>query len=167
MEGHTGLTIQAAKETASMKCIIEIDSTTEIGQAILLAIATGASSFREVPAAEADVPASEQVVENPPQEEAKKPAARRKPADKPAPAPEPEPEQVDPPADPEDEVDPLGEDPVDEKTYTEDEVRTALKAYREVEGSAAMMEILRTHGDADSMATLKPAKYAAVMAAIK
>ena len=64
------------------------------------------------------------------------------------------------------EPDPLDAKPAG-KAITEDEVRVALKNYRDIEGSAAMMEILTKHGKAASMAELKEENYAAVLAAVK
>ena len=53
-----------------------------------------------------------------------------------------------------------------EKTWTSDEVRAGLKAYRDIEGSAAMMEVLKNHG-AENMSGLKPERYAEVMKIIQ
>ena len=93
-----------------------------------------------------------------------KPAAK---VDKPAPEPTPEPEPVvEPePTPPAAEPDPL-DGPGDEAKYTVDQVRAALKDYRDIEGSAAMMEVLRKHG-ADSLGALKPEAFAGVMADVK
>jgi hypothetical protein len=62
------------------------------------------------------------------------------------------------------EVDPLAEPAGEPPTI--DEVRAALKAYRDVEGAAAMMEVLKNHGAAN-LQDLKVDQYAAIIAAVK
>ncbi len=69
-----------------------------------------------------------------------------------------------PPAEPE--IDPLDDVPPPATEITQEQVRAALKAYRDIEGSAAMMEVLKNHG-AENMSGLKPEKYAEVMAIIQ
>lgn len=85
-----------------------------------------------------------------------KPAPKQEAPKPEEPKPDPEPEQP--------EVDPLEE--TDAKPPTVDEVRAALKAYRDIEGAAAMMDILKQHG-AETLTALKPENYAAVIAAVK
>lgn len=76
-------------------------------------------------------------------------------------APE-EPKPEEPPA-----SDPLDDAPTtDEATFTEEEVRKALKTYRDIEGSAATMAILAKFG-ADGMGSLKPEHYAGVMKEVR
>lgn len=86
-----------------------------------------------------------------------------KKAEKPAPEPTPEPEP-----EPEPEVDPLdeGEPAVEEETFTEDQVRQACKDYREINGSDAIMAILKKHG-ASGLGSLKPEHYASVMKEVR
>lgn len=75
------------------------------------------------------------------------------------PEPEPEPEV--------EERDPLDDDQGEpEATYTSDEVRAALRTYRDVEGDGAMMAVLKSFG-ATGMASLKESDYAAVMAKVR
>lgn len=150
----------------------------------LEAIASTLASSATLATAPAERPASSAsntIIDQPPAEEKPKATTRqRKPAEtKPEPQPEPQPEpepepQPEPetpaepeaPADPlEDEVDPLADDEPAKK-YTKDDVRSALRAYQGIEGSAAMMEVLRKAG-ADSLASLSEDKYAEVMAAVK
>lgn len=97
-------------------------------------------------------PATEPVKEEP-----KKPAAAKKVETKKQPAPEPEPE-----------VDPLDDDQpaAPEATFTPDEVRAALRTYRDVEGDGAMMAVLKSFG-ATGMGSLKESDYAAVMAKVR
>jgi folate-dependent tRNA-U54 methylase TrmFO/GidA len=61
------------------------------------------------------------------------------------------------------ELDPLEEPetPVAEE-FTADDVKKALAAYREINGTPAMMKILSDH-DATGMGSLKPEHYASVM----
>lgn len=92
---------------------------------------------------------------------AEKPVEEKKPDEPPV---EEKAEEVDP-LDDGQAVDPLADDEP-AKTYTKEEVRTALKSYQNIEGSAAMMEVLRKHG-ADSLSNLAEARYAEVMAAVK
>lgn len=88
--------------------------------------------------------------------------------DKPEPpAPEPEPEEQ--PA--EDDMgldDPEDEQPAEpeEPSFTEDEVRKALKNFRDINGSDAVMKVLKDHG-ASGMGSLKPEQYASVMKAVR
>lgn len=97
-------------------------------------------------------------------------AADEKPAEKPKattrkpakPAPEPE-EQA------EEQEDDLGlDDEPEEKaeTYTVDDVRKALKNYRDINGGPATMQVLKDHG-ASGMGDLKPEKFASVMKAVR
>jgi hypothetical protein len=98
-------------------------------------------------------------------------------------APEPEPkastgskrqaknvEREEKPVDPEPEVeerDPLDDDLEEQQaTFTPDEVRAALRTYRDVEGDGAMMAVLKSFG-ATGMGSLKEADYAAVMAKVR
>lgn len=65
------------------------------------------------------------------------------------------------------EVDPLADPPAaEEKPITIDDVRKALMDYRAIEGAPAMMEILKTHGKADSLGAVKPENFAAIMTAV-
>lgn len=50
-------------------------------------------------------------------------------------------------------------------SFTQDDIRNALKAYRDIEGAAAMLEVLKANG-ADSLAALSPSKYEDVMKAV-
>lgn len=77
---------------------------------------------------------------------------------KPEPEPEPEVEERDPLDDD------LDQEP--EATFTPDEVRAALRTYRDVEGDGAMMAVLKSFG-ATGMASLKESDYAAVMAKVR
>lgn len=97
--------------------------------------------------------------------EVKKPAAKKAEPKKQAPPPEPEPE---PEVEEEQAVDPLDDDqpPVQEATFTSDEVRAALRTYRDVEGDGAMMAVLKSFG-ATGMGSLKESDYAAVMAKVR
>jgi hypothetical protein len=99
-----------------------------------------------------------------------KPKAAATTKDKPAapePKVEPEPEPVvETVVEPEPAADPLEEKPADASEVTVDQVRTALKNYRDIEGSAAMLEVLKKYGT-DSLAGLKPDQYAAVLADVK
>lgn len=64
-------------------------------------------------------------------------------------------------------ADPLADAPAEEeKKLTLDDVRSALQAYRSIEGAPAMMEVLKTHGKADALSAVKPENFAAIMAAI-
>jgi hypothetical protein len=51
-------------------------------------------------------------------------------------------------------------------TVTLEEVRTALKEYRAIEGATAMLSVLKKHGEVDELSKLDPSKYAAVLAAV-
>lgn len=84
----------------------------------------------------------------------KKPATKKteKPAD-------PEPEPVE-------ESDPLDEGEEKAEVFTEDQVRKALKDYRDINGTDATMVILAKYG-AKGMGSLKPEDYAAVMEAVR
>lgn len=103
---------------------------------------------------------------------AKAPTTRKAPpkaTDTPPPAeeqqPDPEPEK-----DPLDEGDPLDDAPAEPevKKWTEDEVRAALKSYREINGGDAVMTVLEEHGGgAKGMGSLKPEFYAAVMKEVR
>lgn len=83
-------------------------------------------------------------------------AADPKPAPKPAPKQEPAP----PPKEPE-------TDPLEEGGFTIDQVRAALKEYRAIEGAAAMVEVLKTHGGSDKLTNIDPSNYAAIMEAVE
>lgn len=97
--------------------------------------------------------------EAPPAEE-KKPTTRKAPAKKEEePAPPPAAEEPDPL----DDADPLDEA---EETFTEDQVRAALKDYRDINGGDAVMAILEKHG-AKGMGSLKKEHYAAVMKEVR
>ena len=90
-------------------------------------------------------------------EPAKKPASTKKPAaKKEEPAPEPEKEE---------ETDPLDEGGADEQP-TKDDVKKALGAYREIEGTDALVEVLQKFG-ASSLTELDEKHYADVIAAVK
>lgn len=82
-----------------------------------------------------------------------------KPADKPATkaADKPAEKPVEKPAEP--------EEPASE--YTLEQVRAALKEYRAIEGAAAMLEVLKTHGGgATELPGLDEKFYAPIMEAI-
>lgn len=65
------------------------------------------------------------------------------------------------------EVDPLGDAGGEtEKEYALDDVRKALMDYRAIEGAPAMMEILKTHGKAEALSSVKPENFAAIMKAV-
>lgn len=105
------------------------------------------------------------VVETPPAEEPKTPAStgsrrQTKNVEREEKQPDPEPEV--------EERDPLDDDIEEEPaaTFTADEVRSALKTYRDVEGDAAMMAVLKSFG-ATGMGSLKESDYAAVMAKVR
>jgi len=118
-------------------------------------------------------PASEQVIDQAPPTEEKAPTKPRKPATKPPVEEKP----ADPPAEEqkseEPETDPLADEPEadpladDAPPPTKDELRTALRKYQQIEGTAAMLEVLKTHGRAAALNDVKEADYAAVMAAVK
>jgi len=76
--------------------------------------------------------------------------------DKPAPQPEPEPEP-DPLDDP---LDAPAKEP--EEKFSEEDVRKALKSWRDINGSDALTALLKRYG-ASGMASLKPADYPAIM----
>lgn len=86
--------------------------------------------------------------------EEKKPVTKPKAEEK---KPDPKPEEDD---------DDMGLDDDDDDEPTIEQVRTALKAYRDVEGKDAAIKILKDHG-ASSMGDLKSDKYAEVLAAAK
>ena len=65
-----------------------------------------------------------------------------------------------------DEVDPLDEAEEKAEEFTEDQVRKALKDYRDINGADAVMAILGKHG-AKGMGTLKVEDYAAVMKEVR
>jgi hypothetical protein len=74
---------------------------------------------------------------------------------------------VEEPAVEEPELDPLdATSETEEVTFTEEEVRKALKTYRDIESSAAAMLVLKKFG-ADGMGSLKKSDYAAVMALVR
>lgn len=86
-------------------------------------------------------------------------------APKTEPAKQPDPPTPDPVVEPDPLDDPASETPAEK--FTIDQVRAALKAYRDIEGAAAMMDVLKTHGGVEALSGLKEDKYAAVMAAVK
>lgn len=145
-----------------MKITVELDTENPEHLPILLMLVTGASGMAKVE----DKPAA-------PAEDKPKPAARRQPA-KPAPEPEPEPQVEEPAAQEEQPADDLGlddpedaADPIDEEPkFTEDDVRKALKNYRDINGADAVMAILKEHG-ASGMGSLKPEHYASVMKLVR
>lgn len=59
----------------------------------------------------------------------------------------------------------LGGDEKPKSTKTKDDVRKALQAYREIEGTPAMLEILKKHG-ASTLNDLAEDQYDAVVAAV-
>lgn len=143
-----------------MKFTIELDSENPEHQPILLMLVTGAKGMAPV------------------EEEPSKPAStgstrQRKNVERqdPPPAEEPPAEEPEAPA-----ADPLDDDmglddepeaPAEEK-FTEDQVRKALKNYRDINGSDATMKALKDHGGgATGMGSLKPEFYGAVMKAIR
>lgn len=86
-----------------------------------------------------------------------------KPADKAKPA---KPADTVKPAEPAKQPDPEPEQPAAESAFSLDEVRAALKEYRAIEGSPAMLEVLKTHGGKESLPDIDASCYAAIMEAI-
>lgn len=66
----------------------------------------------------------------------------------------------------EDEADPLADEAPVEEEATQADVLAALKDYREIEGTDAVISVLKEHG-ATHIKDLDPAKYAAVLKAVK
>lgn len=135
-----------------------------LGSSTSLTLATGVVGADVV---EVDTPDDQAIAEAKAAEEAAKKKAAEEAAKKKAVAEAKAKKEAEEKAAAAAEVDPLDDaGAVEEKAYTLDDVRKALMEYRAIEGAPAMMEVLKTHGGAESLSAVKPANYAAIMKAV-
>ncbi len=90
---------------------------------------------------------------------------KRGPGRPPKPKPEPAAVEVEVPAPAPAEPEPAAKAPIEARVYTADDVRTALVAMQKRTTPDQARTLLKEVGEADTLKSLKPEKYSAVIAA--